>query len=179
MHRRHAGRPAARTAAAAGALAAALAPAPALAAGSLNIMPDITGLLPVMIVLFVVLIFPISAFVVQPMLRVLDERRERIEGRRERSRKINAEAEVVQERYEEAVSGARDAAQNARREVLEEARAEQTRVTGDARSQAEAKVTEARAEVASALDNARKELEQEAEALAREAAARVLGRALS
>lgn len=177
MQRSRAAHP--RAVALAGALAAGLAPAPALAAGGLNIMPDWTGLLPVMIVLFVVLIFPVSNLVVKPMLRVLDERRERIQGRRERSRKIRAEAQVVQERYEEAVSGAREAAQSARREVLDGARSDQTRLTGAARAKAEAKVSAARIEVAKAVDAARQELLQEADALAQDAASRVLGRPLS
>lgn len=178
MQRRRAGAPHGSQAIALAAIAL-LTPEMAAAAGGLNIMPDLYGLLPVMIVLFVLLILPVSRFVVQPMLRVLDERRERIEGRRERSRKIQSEAHLVQDRYEEAVGGARETAQNARREVLEDARKTQTGITGSARSAAEAKVTEARNEVARKLDAAREQLRSEAEDLAREAASSVLGRRLS
>ena len=62
--------------------------------------------------------------------------------------------------------------------MLEEARREQAELTGSVRSEAEVQINRAREEVAGALDDARSQLREQAQALAREAATRVLGRSL-
>jgi len=149
----------------------------AAASGGLNIFPNVT-LLPIMIVLFVAMIYPVSKLLIDPMLRVLDERTERIAGRRDRSAELEGEADVVQGRYEEAVEGARGLALEARREVLDEARKAQTQTTTAARAAAESEVTAAREQIGSDLESVRTDLAGQAEALARQAASQVLGRPL-
>jgi F-type H+-transporting ATPase subunit b len=130
-------------------------------------------------VLFALLIVPTQRLLFTPVMRVLEERRARIEGGRERAGALSAKAEEMLRRYREAVREARDTAEQQRRSAVDEARLEQSRAVADARSAAEGKSASARAEIGRALADARSQLRREAELLAREAASRVLGRTLS
>ena len=69
-------------------------------------------------------------------------------------------------------------AESGRRQLLEEARREHAQMTGSVRGEAETEISRAREEVAGALVSARSQLREQAKALAREAATRVLGRSL-
>lgn len=168
-------------------LAVALAaPAHAAEEGGLQIFPDLfLGANPLesryvhLLVLFVLLIFPVNQFVLKPLLGVLDERAARIEGTRKRASEIGAEAEAVFARYSAAVEQARKQAEEVRKGALEGARGDQVRILAEARGAAEQEVGAVRSSVAGALESARHALRSESEPLAREAAARVLGRPLS
>lgn len=148
------------------------------AEGGLEIFPD-PVVLAVLIAIFLLMIFPLDRLLFRPLLSVLDERRIRIQGARERAEAIAADADEVLGRYQRAVGAARAEAENARREILDEARRGQTGVMNEARGDAEAELVRARREVAEALAKARGELRGEADALASEAAARLLGRPLA
>jgi F-type H+-transporting ATPase subunit b len=162
--------------------------APAHAAeGELVIFPDILEHLsdPLssryvqLLVLFLLLIYPVNQLVLKPLLAVLDERTARIEGARKRAGELGTQAEAVLARYGAAVEQARKQAEELRKGALEGARGDQARILAEARSAAEGEVSSARTSVAGALDGARAALRGQSEALAREAAARVLGRTLS
>ncbi len=153
-------------------------PATAQAAGgALEIFPD-KGIF-IQVALFALLIAPINKFLFQPVMRVLEERREQIEGARARAEAMQKDANAVLAKYETAVLGAREEVENERKARVESARDERAKLTTQARSGAEAQVTQARSDVASALEDARNQLRTEATELAREAASRVLGRELS
>jgi F-type H+-transporting ATPase subunit b len=164
---------------------------PAMAAeGGLQIAPDLLEVFqgtksPLeshtvqLLLLFVLLVVPVNQFVLKPLLRVLDERSASIEGARKRAAEVGKRADAALERYRAAVEVARKQAGEVRREALETARGDQVRILGEARGAAEAQVATARTGVADALGEARTTLRVESTALAREAAARVLGRPLS
>jgi len=156
-----------------------LAAAPAMASGSLVLVPDWFGVLPFMLVGFVLLIFPLNALLFQPIFRALDERAERIAGARERSEQLQEEADTVLERYEEAIREARTEAEAARQGRLEGAREEQIQLTAAARGEAERELEGARGEMKQSIEAARASLRASAEGLAQAAAERVLGRTLS
>jgi F-type H+-transporting ATPase subunit b len=161
--------------------------APAYAAeGGLQIFPDLfLGVSPLesrfvqLMVLFVLLVFPVDRLVLRPLLTVLDERGKRIEGARKRAAEVGAQADKVLGGYQSAVEAARKQAEELRKSALEGARGDQVRILAEARSAAEQEVSTARSTVTRALEGARATLRSESEALAREAAARVLGRPLS
>ena len=160
-----------------GALVGLLAAPAAAAEGGLEIFPDERML--VLILLFLALIFPLDRLLFRPLLRTLEERDARIAGTRKRADEIAGKADVALDRYQSAVTGARGSAEDARREQLDAARREESQLTAAARASAEEQLGEAVREVGASLDAARAQLRGEAEALAREAASRVLGRALS
>ncbi len=175
----------------------ALVATPALAAGGLSIFPDLIedalystygGALVAnplrstwlqLVILFVMIMFPLNALIFRPLLRTLEQRGEKIEGARGRANALSKQATEVLGRYEAAVGVARREAENVRRQTLETARSEQTRIGAEARGSAEREVAQARAGVAGAVDTARAALRDETERLAREVAAKVLGRPLA
>ena len=162
---------------AASASGALLAPA-ARAASDLVLIPEFATLIP-LLVGFVVLSLIVNPLIVQPVLRVLDERRGRIEGARRRAEKLQADANDVLARYESEVREVREEAERARREHLVAAHSEQAQITADARTEAESEIESSRRELAGLLDEARASLRRSSQELAREAAERILGRALS
>jgi F-type H+-transporting ATPase subunit b len=175
-----------RTIVAAALLLAVVLAAPAGAAeGGLEIFPDIVRVPPLesryvqLMVLFLLLIFPVNQLVLKPLLGVLEQRSQRIEGARKRSAELGAQADAVLARYETAVEQARKQAEEQRKATLSAARGDQARLMAEARHGAEREVTAARSGVAGALGAARAALRGETTALASEIAARVLGRKLS
>ena len=132
-----------------------------------------------LIVLFVILIFPVNALIFNPIFAVLDARDEKIAGTRARAEKIAAEAEEVLARYERSVREVREEAERERKERLASARGESAEQSAAARAEAEREIERAREQIGAGLAEARASLRAQAELLAREAAARVLGRALS
>jgi F-type H+-transporting ATPase subunit b len=160
------------------ALVVVLAATPALASGALVLIPDVFGMLPVMLIAFVLLIFPLNALLFQPIFRALDARAERIAGARERSEQLQREADSVLERYETAIREARGDSEVSRQAKLETAREEQLELTAAARGEAERELESARGEMNQSIEEARASLRANAEGLATAAAERVLGRAL-
>ena len=147
------------------------------AEGGLQLVPDWTTLV-ALVVAFSVLVFPLNALLLKPVLKALDERDERIAGTRAKASRLSAEAQQVIERYEAAIREAREESELTRRSKLDEARASMLETTAAARSTAESDLERARAELASTVDDARETLRGQANDLARAAAAQVLGRPL-
>jgi F-type H+-transporting ATPase subunit b len=160
------------------ALGCGLAAEPARASGELVLIPD-PQLLLIMLVGFVLLIFPLNTFLFKPIFAALDARKERIEGARDRSVQLARDADSVLERYESAIREARSDAETRRQSQLESAREEQLRLTAAARREAEGELEHARTELDRSLEAARATLRSSAEELAQAAAEQVLGRSLS
>jgi F-type H+-transporting ATPase subunit b len=150
---------------------------PAAASGALEIFPDLK-LLGALVVFFVLLVPPLNQLIFKPLLRVLDDRAERIGGERTRADRLGREADATLAHYEQVIREARDEAERARRDQLECTRRETLAAAAVARADAEQAAARARGALATALESARSALRSDARELAREAAARVLGRAL-
>lgn len=166
-----------RTAVLAG-LALAWPGAPAHAAGALELIPQPEPLA-ILLVGFVVLIFPLNALIFQPIFRALDAREEKIAGARRRASKLESEAQQLLHRYRDAIREVREETEADRRQQVEAARSEQHSVAGEARTRAESELAHTRSELSTSLEEARAQLRGEADQLARTAAERVLGRSLS
>lgn len=143
--------------------------------GGLQIIPDPTRLI-ALLVLFVVLVPVLNALLFQPLLQVLDEREKRIEGARARATDLAQQAATLVARHDDAIRKARETAHADQLRMIEEARGQHQSTVGDARSSAESELASARAEIARAIANVRSSLAAEAEPIAREIAARLLGR---
>ncbi|MCG8590557.1 MAG: ATP synthase F0 subunit B [Proteobacteria bacterium] len=164
---------------AAAALACLLWAEPAAAAeGGLVLIPDVRVMLPLM-VLFVVLVPVLNRLLFRPLLQVLEQREERIEGARRRAEQLRVDADAVLRRYEQAVNEVREEAERSRRERIDATRVEQLRLRDEAREAAEQQIEAGRQQLEGERNEAQSGLRSAAEALAREAADRILGRALS
>jgi len=150
----------------------------AAAEGGIDLIPN-PWVLFLLIAAFAVLIVPMDRLLFRPLFRVLDERAERIQGARARAGELQSEANALLDRYQSEVARTREKAARERRERAAKAREEELAATGEARREAEERLEQARREVDDALDAARRDLRRESEGLARLAAERVLGRALS
>jgi F-type H+-transporting ATPase subunit b len=147
--------------------------------GGLVLVPDVKTTLPALILLFALLIIPVNLLIFRPIFRVLDARADKIAGTRERAEKLARKADETLASYQQSIREVRDDAEGDRKQRLESARRDHAARTAEARDEAEREVVRARAEVAAALAESRTALRAQAEELAAEAAARVLGRALS
>jgi F-type H+-transporting ATPase subunit b len=143
----------------------------------LVLVPNLT-LLGVLLAIFVALIFPMNALIFQPILRVFDERQQKIAGTQDRAEKLRAEGDEIITRYERAVQEVREESEQQRRAQLEVARTESASEISGARASADREIENARQAIGSSLEEARGILRSEAETLAKQAAERVLGRPL-
>jgi F-type H+-transporting ATPase subunit b len=146
--------------------------------GALQIYPD-PGLLIVLLVAYLIHVPLLNYALFQPLLRVLADRAQRIDGARARAERVNHEAEASLARYESAIRAAAADAERERKAAVEHAQRAHAASLGTARTDAEGVIERARREVGAALVEARGLLEAQARDLARDAAARVLGRSLS
>ncbi len=153
--------------------------APAFASDTnLVLIPDWTGILPLLLVFFVLLMFPANELLFKPIFRVLDEREKRTNGTRRRADKITRDAETTLADYERAVRDVREESERDRKSDVAVARKENASVTAAAREQVRAEAERAGRELAEALEESRVVMREQAESIASEAAASVLGRPL-
>jgi F-type H+-transporting ATPase subunit b len=151
---------------------------PAAAAGDLELMP--TGwITAILLVAFVAIVFPLNGLIFRPLLRVMDEREDKIAGARRRAAHVEGEATDALARYEDALRGAREELMLERRAQLEAARSDLLTTTRRAKAEAMQELENAREELDASLRDARETLREGSEELARLAAERILGRSLS
>lgn len=155
-----------------------LAASPAQASEGLQLVPDPKRLV-FLLLLFIVLVPLLNALLFRPLLAVLEERSARIDGARARAGELASRAAALVAKHDEAVRAAREASQRERARAVDEARRAHQAAVGTARGEAERQIAETRSEIGAALGGARTQLRAEAEPLAREVAARLLGRSLS
>ena len=151
---------------------------PAQASDQLELIPDVAVTLGLLVV-FVLLVLPLNRLIFQPLLKVMDEREERIDGARRRAEQLQQQAQQALERHAESIRSAHDEATAERRRQLGVARSELHAVTGRAKEEAERDLSRAREELAGSLGEARETLRAGAADLASLAAERILGRSLS
>lgn len=145
--------------------------------GGLELLPD-PPILVVLIAFFAALVPLVNQLLLRPMLRVLDARAERTDGARRRAARLEEQVREVVARYEQSILEVRQSAEGDRRSVLDEARRRAGEETLAARSDAETELGRVRRELGSAVVRTREGLRGHAQELAREAASRVLGRAI-
>jgi F-type H+-transporting ATPase subunit b len=151
---------------------------PAAAAGDLELMP--TGwITAILLVAFVAIVFPLNGLIFRPLLRVMDEREDKIAGARRRAAHVEGEATDALARYEDALRGAREESMLERRAQLEAARSDLLTTTRRAKAEAMQELENAREELDASLRDARETLREGSEELARLAAERILGRSLT
>jgi len=151
---------------------------PRVAAASedgLDIYPDPVRLL-LLLGLFVILVPVLDRLLFKPLLGVLDAREARIVGARVRAGELSQQAAALLARHDDAVRQARETAHALHVRLVEEARRAHQATVGEARTAAEHEIIGARGELSRAADAVRGALGAEAEPLAREITARLLGR---
>ncbi|MEE8580848.1 MAG: hypothetical protein V3T33_04585 [Myxococcota bacterium] len=141
-------------------------------------MPD-PATLTMLLVGFALLVYPVNALIFRPLLRVLDDRDEKIAGARRRAEQLGHNADESLAHYRESVRQVRESSERERRSQLDAARSEQAAMAAKARADVDRQADQTRLAISDELAEARGNLRVVAEELAREAAARILGRSLS
>lgn len=149
----------------------------AQAAGALNLSPNPLILI-ADVVVFLLLVYPTSRLLLRPIVRIIEDREKRSEGALAGAESLSHEAVELQRELEVHLREAHASAQGRRAEVLAEAEEAQRESLERARGDAGRIVESVRRSVAEDLSAARTSLADEARTLAREAASRILGRAL-
>lgn len=145
--------------------------------GGLRIVPELPILI-LLVIAFALLVLPVNALLFRPIFRVLDAREERIAGSRRRADQLAREAGEVTARYEDALRKAREENARTRADRVGVARREAASDLAGAREAADREIEAARKQLGALLEDSRGVLRVQTEELARQAAARLLGRAL-
>lgn len=127
---------------------------------------------------FGLLIFLLSKFAYQPVIRMLDERANRIRESMEQAEQIKADNAAAAQRAQQIIAEA----QTQTRDMLAQAQQMSQRTIAaaqaEAREQREKILTDARAQIEADTQRAKEELQREVARLAIFAASRVVGRSL-
>jgi len=130
----------------------------------------------VQMALFVATVFLLDSLVFKPLLDLAERRRKLTEGAAQEAGSIDAEAEKLAAEYEARLREAVERFTQDKEEVKRRAQEEARRIVAEAREQARAALGEARREMALEAERLRESLRPQVDTLAREIAARVLGR---
>jgi len=121
----------------------------------------------VVTILYLIILYNfMSRFFFRPVLRVLGERRQLIEGRLESAHQRMAQAEQKAAEYENALKAARTEVYRGQETHREKALSEKTQIVAEAKANAGKAVEEGRSRIAAEAAAARKTLEGEVDNLA-------------
>jgi F-type H+-transporting ATPase subunit b len=146
----------------------------ALAEGGVNV--DLDASFAVQIVLFVGLMLVLKPLLFDPMMRLFEEREERIDRTIEKARKTDEASAKALAKYEAILAKAREAGSAERDQLRGQGAKKEAEITAQVRSQTATTLEHGRAAIATEAKEARAKLQIEAGALGRAIASRVLGR---
>jgi F-type H+-transporting ATPase subunit b len=132
----------------------------------------------VQILNFGILVLVLNIFLYKPIRKVLADRRQVIDGAREKSAAVDLEVQEKMALYEVRLRDARTEAAGRRAESLKQAQAEETSVLEKARAEATASLGTIRDRVTKEAADARVLLKQQAELLSGDICEKILGRSL-
>jgi len=132
----------------------------------------------VQVVNFGILVLVLNIFLFKPLRKVLAERRQVIDGAREKGASVDLEVQEKMALYESKLRDAKAEAGARRAESLKQAQAEETSILEKARAEATASLGTIRDRVAKESADARVLLKQQAELLSGDICEKILGRSL-
>ena len=132
----------------------------------------------VQILNFGILVLVLNIFLYKPIRKVLADRRQVIDGAREKSAAVDLEVQDKMAQYEARLRDAKAEASVRKAEALKQAQAEETAVLEKARKEATESLGSIRARVAKDAADARALLKQQAELLSGDICEKILGRNL-
>lgn len=102
----------------------------------------------------------------RPYLRTLDLREQNVEGSEEEAGEMGAQADVLEQKYNDKIRKARRDAQDVRESLRQQGLAEQSDLHEEVREEIDAKLSEERAAIEEHVEKARRDIEERAEGLA-------------
>ena len=128
---------------------------------------------------FFVLLFFLNKLLYRPLVAIMDQRRDKIEGGKLRAQEIEAEVDEKMQRYQEQLSTAKSDAAQERAALRKAGHQQESEITGEAQKKAVTRIKDIREQVGKEAAEAGQVLNNEAKALAGQIAAKVLGRKLA
>ena len=132
----------------------------------------------IQIINFGLLVFILNTFLYKPLRKVLAERRQEVDGARDKAAAVDQEVQEKMAQYEARLRDAKAEAGAVRAEALKAAQAEEAGVLEKARKEAGDSLAAIRGRVAKEAADARQSLQQQAEALSGDICEKILGRSL-
>ena len=130
----------------------------------------------VQIVAFLALWFLLSKLLFRPFIALLEQRETRTEGLKAAAASLTAEAERLRAEYESAIAKANEEGAAVKETILQEARRTRERLLAESRAQAAERLTTVREEIQKEMRQGRELALQEAAAISRQMAEKILGR---
>ncbi len=128
---------------------------------------------------FIILLIILNKLLYRPLLKVIAERRESIDGSHARAKGLEADIEEKMQRYQAQLGEAKLFA-NEERSLLKKAAAEEeAKILSEAHGKASGRLQSIKDQVAAEAADASKTLKSEAQSLAGQIATKVLGRELA
>ena len=127
---------------------------------------------------FLILMAVLNALLFKPLRAALQARKETIEGAKAKVHDIDEQVQAQIARYEAQLQEARQQGGQERSALRKAGQKEEARILGDANRNAAEKLQTITAQIQEEADSARQALRNETEALAKEIAGKVLGRAV-
>lgn len=132
----------------------------------------------VQVINFGILVLVLNIFLYKPLRKVLAERRQVIDGAREKAAAVDSEVQEKMAQYEARLRDAKNEAAGRRAEALKQAQAEESSVQEKARKEAAESLGSIRDRVAKEASDARELLKKQAETLSGDICEKILGRSL-
>ena len=139
-------------------------------------MSDFVYTVLVQIVAFLALWFLLSKLLFRPFIALLEERETRTEGLKAAAASLTAEAERLRAEYESAIAKANEEGATVKETIMQEARRTRERLLAESRAQAAERLTAVREEIKKEMAKGRELALQEAAAISRQMAEKILGR---
>lgn len=125
---------------------------------------------------FLVLMFILNKILYKPILKVLDERDERIVGGREKAKELISESDTILSSYNGKLQVAKIEALGTKNTARKEASDEANVIIAEARGKAEGIISQVQQDMAREIERVKKELEPEVGIMAATIAQQILGR---
>lgn len=145
-------------------------------ASQAGVTVDFDGSVLIQFVAFIILFLLIKPLLLDPFLRVIEERERRTIGAKDEAREMDEKAADIIRRYEAELEKVRRVAGEERERMRSEAQKLEARILGQAREAADRVVEEGRARIAKEAEMIRTDLRAVTTTLASDIAERVLGR---
>lgn len=127
---------------------------------------------------FMILMAVLNALLFKPLRAALQARREAIEGSKAKIQDLDEQAQAQVARYEAQLQEARQKGGQERAALRKAAQEEEARLLGEANQKSAERLQAIKGQIEEEAGNARQALRSETEALAKEIAGKVLGRAV-
>ncbi len=139
-------------------------------------MIEVNFTLIIQMINFFLLIFILNKILYKPILKILEEREQRIEGQQQQAKKTIEDGLVILTDYNKKLYDAKIDAMNTKNAARNEASEQANGIIEDSRKKAEEIIARMQQEMASEMAQAKKELDPELSVMAATIAQQILGR---